>query len=118
MARGRKPKPTIELKYSLLNDTFTSTIGKRLTNNLHGSILKWTKDKSEQNATELVDLYIRSLSAYWKKTKFDDLSTCELDKDFNLIVDLVYKKGRKPNSIRLENNPLLKEELASLRSAA
>lgn len=118
MARGRKPKPTIELKYSLLNDTFTSTIGKRLRNNLQGSISKWTKEKNDTNANELVELYVRSLSIYWKKTKFEDLSAYSLDKDFNLVVDLVYKKGRKPNSIRLENNPLLKEELVRLRSAA
>ena len=118
MARGRKPKPTIEHKYSLLNDSFTTTIGKRLTNNLHGSILKWTKDKNEKNAEELVELYVRSLSTYWKKTRCEDLSDYSLDKDFNVVVDLVYKKGRKPNSIRLENNLLLKEQLTNLGSAA
>ena len=117
MPRGRKPKPKIELKYSLLNEKFTSTIGKRLTQNLQNSILKWTKDKNDQNANELVELYVQSLSAYWKKTKLKDTREVQVDKDFNIIVDLVYKKGRKPNSIRLENNPLLKDELLKLHKA-
>ena len=117
MPRGRKPKPKIELKYSLLNDTFTSTIGKRLTQNLQNSISKWTKDKNDQNAKELIESYVQSLAAYWKKTKLKDTQQVQLDKDFNLVVDLVYKKGRKPNSIRLENNPLLKDELLKLRVA-
>jgi hypothetical protein len=115
--KGRTPKPKIELKYSLLNDQFTSTIGKRLTSNLQNSISKWTKDKNEQNAKELIELYGRSLSAYWKKTKLRDMQEVQLEKDFNLVVDLVYKKGRKPNSIRLDNNPLLKAELLKLHRA-
>lgn len=114
MPRGRKPKPKIELKYSLLNETFSSTIGKRLANNLQNSILKWTKDKNEQNAKALIDLFVQSLSTYWKKTKLKDVQEVDLEKELNLVVDLVYKKGRKPNSIRLENNPLLKDELLKL----
>ena len=115
MPRGKKPKPKIELKYSLLNDTFTSTIGKRLTNNLQNSISKWTKDKTEQNANDLIAMYVQSLATYWKKTKLKNLKDYKLDKDFNLVVELVYKKGRKPNSIRLDNNQLLKEKLLEVR---
>jgi len=80
-------------------------------------ISKWTKDKNEQNAKALVDLFVQSLSTYWKKTKLKDVQEVDLEKDLNLVVDLVYKKGRKPNSIRLENNPLLKEEIGKLYRA-
>ena len=38
----------------------------------------------------------------------------DLKGDFDITIDLVYKKGRKPNSIRLENNPAVKEELQKL----
>ena len=117
MPRGSKPKLKIELKYSLLNETFTSTIGKRLTSNLQNAISKWIKDKSDKNAKELIELYVQSLSTYWKKTKLKDMQDVQLVKDFNLIVDLVYKKGRKPNSIRLDDNTLLKEELLKLHRA-
>lgn len=114
MPRGKRPKLKIELKYSLLNEIFTSTIGKRLTKNLQNAISRWIADKNDQNAKELIDLYVKSLSAYWKKTKLKDMHEVRINKDITLIVDLVYKKGRKPNSIRLENNPLLKDELLKL----
>ena len=117
MPRGRKSKPKIELKYSLLNEKFTSTIGKRLTKNLQNSISKWIKDKNDQNANELVELYVQSLITYWEKSKLRDVQEVQLNKDFNIVVDLIYKKGRKPNSIRLENNSHLKEELSKLHRA-
>ena len=62
--RGRKLKPKVELKYSLLNETFTSTIGKQLPSNLQNSISKWTKDKNDQNAKELIERYVKSLPAH------------------------------------------------------
>ena len=101
----------VSLKYSLLNDKFTDTVGKRLTSKLREAISSWTNEKNESNAEQLIDLYIQALSSYWKKTGLEDLNSDGLNKDLNLVVDLVYKKGRKPNSIRLDNNPALKKEL-------
>ena len=111
MARGRKKKLKIELKYSLLDDKFISTIGKRRTQKLKDAISNWKKNKSTQTADELTDIYIESLVSYWKKGKLKNFKDYELDGDFNLIVDLTYKKGRKPNTIRLDNNSSLKEQL-------
>jgi hypothetical protein len=114
MAKGRTKKPQIELKYSLLIPKFQSTIGKTLSQKLKDSIASWKEKKDDKTADELVALYIQSLVSYWKKTKCKDFKDYDVGKDFNLIVDLVYKKGRKPNSIRLDNNPGLKRELSAL----
>ena len=112
-----KSKSTIELKYSLRNEEFTTAIGKRRAIQLRDAISNWVKDKKKRNADALTDVYVQSLLAYWKKTKQKDLKKYEVTKDSDLIVDLVYKKGRKPNTIRLENNPVLKEELLKLHKA-
>jgi hypothetical protein len=39
---------------------------------------------------------------------------CESDGDLDVGVDLVYKKGRMPDSIRRKNNPVLTEEVERL----
>ena len=117
MPKGRKKIIKVVLKYSLLNDTFLSKIGKRLAIGLKDSISNWTKDKNEKNANELIQLFIQTLSTYWKKTKLKDVSEYELTNNFDLVVDLVYKKGRKPNTIQLKNNPAQKEALLELYKA-
>jgi hypothetical protein len=111
MAKARKRKSRIELKYSLLDDKFVSTIGKTRTQKLKDSIFNWKKKQNKQAADELIDIYVQSLVSYWKKTKLKNFKKHELDGDFDLVVDLIYKKGRKPNTIRLDNNSLLKEQL-------
>ena len=109
-----KSESTIELKYSLLNQEFTTAIGKRRTTQLKDAISNWVKYKKKSNADALTDVYVQSLIAYWKKTKLKDFKKLEVMKDSDLIVDLVYKKGRKPNTIRLENNPVLKKDLLKI----
>ena len=117
MLKGRKKIIKVVLKYSLLNDTFLSKIGKRLAIGLKDSISNWSRDKNQKNANELIQLFIQTLSTYWKKTKLEDFKEYELTNDFDLIVDLIYKKGRKPNTIQLKNNPAQKEALLELYKA-
>ena len=114
MTKGRKTKVKVELKYSLLNEKFVSAIGERLLKRLRDAISNWKKNKEKQTEDELVEAYVQSLVAFWKKSKLKDLKNLDLKGDFDIIVDLIYKKGRKPNSIRLENNPALKEGLRNL----
>ena len=114
MTNGRKKKPQIELKYSLLDPKFQSAIGKRLSQKLKDAIASWKENKDNKTAEELVALYIQSLVSYWKKSKLKDLKDFDFKGDFEITIDLVYKKGRKPNSIRLESNSALKEELLKL----
>ena len=109
-----KSKSTSELKYSLLNEKFTTVIGERRATQLRDAISNWVKEKKKRNADALTDVYVQSLIAYWKKTKLKDFKKYEVTKDSDLIVDLVYKKGRKPNTIRLENNPVLMKELLKI----
>jgi hypothetical protein len=91
-----------------------STIGKKRAARLREAIDTWTEDKDEQTASRLIESYVDSLVTYWSKTGMDDLHDIEPRRGMNVTVDLVYKKGRKPNSIRLENNPLLTKELTNL----
>jgi hypothetical protein len=114
MPKGRKKKKEVQLKYSLLNNGFVSAIGKRRTAQLREAIGTWTEDKNEQTADRLIRTYVDSLVAYWSKTGTGDLRDIESRPGMGVTVDLVYKKGRKPNSIRLENNPFLTEELTKL----
>ncbi len=110
-------KSKIHLKYSLLSDDFRSAIGKRRTQKLREAISSWTADKNEATAGQLIAAYVDSLTAYWKKTRLADIDRDQAQDGYELIVDLVYKKGRKPNSVRLEDNPALKEELSQLASS-
>jgi len=114
MPKTRKKKQNVQLKYSLLSDEFVSTIGRRRAAGLRQAIDTWTGDKSDTNAGVLVHAYVDSLVAYWSRTKLGDLQEFESDGDLEVTVDLVYKKGRKPNSIRLENNALLTGEVERL----
>jgi hypothetical protein len=111
---AKKIKSKVELKYSLLNEEFVSAIGKRLSKRLQDAIAKWKESKEKQTEAELIDAYVQSLVTYWKKSKLRDFKKYTLTKDIDLTVDLVYKKGRKPNSIRLQNNKNLKDELLKL----
>jgi len=110
----REKRKNIHLKYSLLRDEFRSTIGKRRTRKLRGAISSWTEDKNQENAEQLVEAYVDSIAAYWKKTDLADVNREQARNGYHLTVDLVYKKGRKPNTVRLEDNPKLKEELHQL----
>jgi hypothetical protein len=112
MPRGKRK--SIHLKYSLLSEEFRSTIGKRRAKRLRQAISTWTEDKSEENAAQLAETYIDSLSTYWKKTDLADVDREQAQDGYKLTVDLVYKKGRKPNTVRIEDNPKLKEELRHL----
>lgn len=114
MPRGKRKN--IHLKYSLLSEEFRSTIGKRRVQKLRGAISKWTGDKNEENAEQLVEAYVDSLAAYWKKTDLSGVDREQAQDGYGLTVDLVFKKGRKPNTVRLEDNPSLKEELQQLAS--
>ena len=107
-------KSTIELKYSLLSEEFTKAIGKTSTKKLKDAIEKWTANKTKKSADVLINLFIESLTTYWQKTKLKDFKGKEVTRDTDLIVDLVYKKGRKPNTIRLENDQKLKKEVTNL----
>lgn len=110
----KKTKSKVEVKYSLLNEQFVSVIGKRLLKRLQDAIVKWKESKEKQTEAEIIDAYVQSLVTYWKKSKLRDFKDYALTKKIDLTVDLVYKKGRKPNSIRLENNKKLKDELFKL----
>jgi hypothetical protein len=114
MPRGKNK--SIHLKYSLLSEEFRSTIGKRRTQKLREAISRWTGDKNDENAKQLVETYIDSLTAYWKKTGLAHIDREQAQDGYRLIVDLVFKKGRKPNTVRIEDNPRLKEELQQLAS--
>jgi hypothetical protein len=114
MPRGKRK--SIHLKYSLLSEEFRSTIGKRRSQKLREAITRWTEDKNEENAQELVQTYIDSLTTYWKKTGLADVDREQEQDGYRLTVDLVFKKGRKPNTVRIEDNPRLKEELRQLAS--
>jgi hypothetical protein len=109
MAKGQSRN--IHLKYSLLSDEFRSTIGKRRAQRLREAISSWTGDKNQE---QLVETYIDSLAAYWKKTGLAGVDRNQARDGYRLTVDLVYKKGRKPNTVRIEDNPRLKEELRQL----
>jgi hypothetical protein len=114
MPRGKRK--SIHLKYSLLSDEFRSTIGKRRAQRLRQAISNWTEDKTEETAGQLAETYIDSLAAYWKKTDLADVDREQARDGYGLTVDLVYKKGRKPNTVRMEDNPRLKEQLQQLAS--
>ena len=114
MPRGKRKH--IHLKYSLLSGEFRSTIGKRRAQRLREAISSWTEDKNDENAEQLVDTYVDSLAAYWKKTALADVDREQARDGYQLTVDLVYKKGRKPNTVRIEDNPMIKEELRQLAS--
>lgn len=109
-----KTKSTIELKYSLLNEGFIKAIGKKRSIDLKNAVANWINDKSKKNADKLTNLFVESMVAYWQKTKLKDFKGLEVTKDSNLIVNLVYKKGRRPNAIQIENNPKLKKELLQI----
>ena len=109
MPRGKRKN--IHLKYSLLSDEFRSTIGKRRSQKLREAISKWSGDKNEQNAEQLVEAYVDSLATYWKKTNLSDVDREQAQGGYRLTVDLVFKKGRKPNTVRIEDNPRLKERV-------
>ena len=109
-----RKKNEIHLKYSLVTDDFPSKIGKRMASSLRSAIDDWMETETIGAKQTLVETYISSLVAYWKKTKLQDIDTEDLSEEDDLIVDLVFKKGRKPNTIRLENNSDLKNELLAL----
>jgi hypothetical protein len=109
-----KSKSTIELKYSLLNEEFTKVVGKKGSADLKNAIATWTTDKTKKNAYELTKVYIEAIIAYWQKTKLKDFKGLEVKKDSDLIVNLIYKKGRRPNAIQLDNDPKLKKRLIEL----
>lgn len=109
-----KSKSPIELRYSLLNEEFTKTIGKTRTKQLKDAIVAWTGEKTKKTSDQLTSLYIESLTTYWSKSKLRDFKKYEVTRDSDLIVDLVHKKGKRPNSIRLEDDPKLKKELLKL----
>jgi hypothetical protein len=111
---ARRKTKDIHLKYSLLSEDFTSAIGKRRTQNLREAISNWTADKNDETAEQLIGAYVDSLVTYWKKTDLADIDSGQVKDGYELTVDLVYKKGRKPNTVRLENNPDLKKELRRL----
>lgn len=95
MAKDRK-KGWIQLRYSLHERAFESKVWKRLAARLRSAISKWTKEKSEGNAEELVQIYVRALSVYWKKTGLKGIKEYAYPK-ITPTVNLVYKKGRKSN---------------------
>lgn len=109
-----KSKSTIELRYSLLNEDFTKSIGKKRSTDLKNAIANWTNDKTKKKADELTNVYIESLLTYWQKTKLGDFKGKEVTKDSDLTVNIIYKKGRRPNAIQLENDVKLKKELLKL----
>jgi hypothetical protein len=109
-----KSSSTIELRYSLLSEEFTKAIGKKRTTDLKNAISKWTTDKAKKSADELTNLLIEALTTYWQKSKLKDFKKYEVTNVSDLIVDVVHRKGRPPNTIRLENIPKLKKELLKL----
>lgn len=109
-----KTKQKIQLKYSLLDEKFKSALGKRQTEKLQKSIGDWKTDPNKKNEDELINTYIEALLSFWKKTKLRDFKDVELKKDFDLVVDLVYKKGRRPNTLRLDSNLVVKKALQNL----
>ena len=101
----------LHLKYSLLQDDFASAIGKRRTQSFREAISTWSTNQTEENAKRLVEVYVDSVMAYWKKKALPRIDEKQTKGGLSVTVDVVYKKGRKPNTIRLEDNPTLKEHL-------
>ncbi len=109
-----KTKQKIKLKYSLLDEKFKTALGKRQTEKLQNAIADWKGEPDKKNEDALISAFMESLLAFWKKSKMKDFKGMELKKEFDLVVDLVHRKGRKPNTLQLDNNQVLKKELLKL----
>jgi hypothetical protein len=118
MPKRKEKSQEVHLRYSLLSENFQEAVGKRLVKKLERAITRWTSDKNDRTASELVDAYVESMASYWKRSDMHELEEHKPLNGFRLTVDLVYKRGRKPNTIRLEDNPRLKQQLKSLFSSS